>query len=435
MHEFPTADARLPASLIASTEQLLHDLAAISSQSGDRKGLCLAADHLRTALRARGLRVGVRDEVDAQGEPMPVLYARTDDDSARADDAEVDVDALADADGMDGRLLAIGHLDTVLPAVAPETRGRHLWGTGTVDMKAGLVALVGALDLLALRGLAPPPLCLVVVPDEEVTGLLSQQVVERLGPAARGLWVLEPGQPADAVVPPGDADTDASMPTARETIVVGRRGMVHWRLRARGRGAHAGNAYWQGHSALLAAADWCLRARALAQPGAGPTINCGRMVSGDADFVDNLGDLADLLGTDQQTNIVPDTAIVDGEARFLRADDAGALIAALREAADAVRAAHAVDLTLDFSPIIPPVDPNGPGGDWAQRAVRAARAAGWSLVPETDRGGISFSNFLPDPAAVPVLDGLGPTGDGMHTRDEWVDLDSLPAASRCSPIC
>jgi glutamate carboxypeptidase len=26
---------------------------------------------------------------------------------------------------------------------------------------------------------------------------------------------------------------------------------------------------------------------------------------------------------------------------------------------------------------------------------------------------------------VPVVDGLGPVGDGMHTRDEWLDLGSL----------
>ena len=104
-----------------------------------------------------------------------------------------------------------------------------------------------------------------VVPDEEVAGHLSKRVVERLGAVARGLWVLEPGQTQ------GDA----------ETLVAGRRGMFDWRLRLRGRSAHAGNAYLSGRSALFAAAEWCVEARKLAPPGAGPTVNAGRLVAGD----------------------------------------------------------------------------------------------------------------------------------------------------------
>ena len=37
--------------------------------------------------------------------------------------------------------------------------------------------------------------------------------------------------------------------------------------------------------------------------------------------------------------------------------------------------------------------------------VEAAAADGWTLEVETDRGGVSFPNFLPDPSAVPVIDG------------------------------
>jgi hypothetical protein len=44
---------------------------------------------------------------------------------------------------------------------------------------------------------------------------------------------------------------------------------------------------------------------------------------------------------------------------------------------------------------------------------------------ERERGGISFPNFLPDTSRMPVLDGLGPVGDGMHTREELVSLPSL----------
>jgi glutamate carboxypeptidase len=72
-----------------------------------------------------------------------------------------------------------------------------------------------------------------------------------------------------------------------------------------------------------------------------------------------------------------------------------------------------------------PLPESATGADLAALLVETAAADGWTLELETDRGGVSFPNFLPDPAAVPVIDGLGPVGDGMHTRDEYVSLSSL----------
>jgi glutamate carboxypeptidase len=82
-------------------------------------------------------------------------------------------------------------------------------------------------------------------------------------------------------------------------------------------------------------------------------------------------------------------------------------------------------LALTFGDTIPPVDPGGPHAGWADRAVALAAARGWRLEVERERGGISFPNFLPDPGRMPVLDGLGPVGEGMHTREEYVSLQSL----------
>jgi glutamate carboxypeptidase len=57
--------------------------------------------------------------------------------------------------------------------------------------------------------------------------------------------------------------------------------------------------------------------------------------------------------------------------------------------------------------------------------VSLAAARGLRLDVEEDRGGVSFPNFLAEPGKVPVVDGLGPVGEGMHTREEWLDLRSL----------
>ena len=57
--------------------------------------------------------------------------------------------------------------------------------------------LFGALDLMALRGEKPPDdLLLVVVPDEEVSGHISEMAVRRWSEGARALLVIEPERPA-----------------------------------------------------------------------------------------------------------------------------------------------------------------------------------------------------------------------------------------------
>jgi glutamate carboxypeptidase len=250
----------------------------------------------------------------------------------------------------------------------------------------------------------------VAVPDEEVAGELSRAAVASWGAAARALWVLEPGEPG-------------SEPGA-ETLVGGRRGMFGWRLDAHGTAAHSGLHLARGRSALLAAARWCLAAADAPAPGA-PAVNVGRLVAGDATFVDGLATAHAWLGTDRQLNVVPDRAVAEGEVRFTRAADGETAARRLETLAGEIGSATGTALAFSRGPTIPPVDPRGPQRPWCDRAVALAAARGWRLEVEEERGGISFPNFLPDPGRVPVLDGLGPVGGGMHTRDEYVDLASF----------
>jgi glutamate carboxypeptidase len=395
----------LPEAIFEDACNLLQALTAISSPSGDRDGLHRAAGLLAGALQARGLEAAVVDEAADEaaegaagegGPTLPVLHARGPGSAAA------------------GHLLLIGHLDTVLPAAPPRREGGRLLATGAIDMKGGLVTLVGALDLLHERGIAPPPgLRLVVVPDEEVSGPLSRRAVHAWGAGARAVWVLEPGEPRE---------------DGTETIVAGRRGLFLWRLQVEGRAAHSGLHYWQGRSALAAAARWCAGAEALSRPGPGPTVNAGRLIAGAAGFLDGVlaGDIPPgLIGSDSQLNVVPDRALAEGEARFFRPSEEREIETRLRAMAAELAAETGTVFRFELGQRIPPVDPQGPQRAWCERAVALARARGWTLEVDEERGGISFPNFLPDPGRIPVLDGLGPVGGGMHTREEFVDLASL----------
>src|SRR6185295_17868057 len=97
-----------------------------------------------------------------------------------------------------------------------------------LDMKGGLVMLIGALDVLAARGETfPADILVVLVPDEESESLISGTATTRWSRNARAVLVLEPGQAR-----PGG-----------ETLVAGRRGMTEWKLEVTGRAAHSGLAY------------------------------------------------------------------------------------------------------------------------------------------------------------------------------------------------
>ncbi len=301
-------------------------------------------------------------------------------------------------------------MDTVLPAIEPSVEGRTLFATGSYDMKGGLAMLCGALDVLASRGTAlPPDLLVVLVPDEESESLISGQSAERWSRGARAVLVLEPGQ--------STADG--------ETLVAGRRGMTEWKLDVRGRASHSGLAYWNGRSALAAAAEWCSLAQAASRRGNGPTVNVGRIVGGGADFVDDLAQHAAILGSSRQLNVVSDRAVAEGEFRFLTAADGQSMREELQRLANDVAARHEVEIAFKVGMHVAPVDPHGPGAPLIRRTVELAAQRGFRLDVEEDRGGISFPNFIADPASTPVIDGLGPAGYGMHIRGEYIDLDSL----------
>ncbi len=384
-------ERRVSEEIRESTESLLTELCAISSESGNADGLRQVATRLATELERRGLSAAIAEERNPDGVLQPVLVARGPERSER-------------------HLLLVGHLDTVLPAITPQRVDRRLIATGAIDMKGGLAMMVGALDLLAARGERPPAdLVLVAVPDEEVGGEISGPAVRQWSEHARAVLVIEPGERR------GDG----------ETLVAGRRGLTEWRLEITGRASHSGLALWNGRSALAAAAEWCQLAQGLSRRGGRPTVNVGRLVAGTADFVDRLAENHAMLGTSRQRNVVSDRAVAEGEARYLNPADAASVLDELAALSQRIAAEREVAARFELGMAVPPVDPHGPGEPLVRRTVELAAARGFRLEVEEDRGGISFPNYLTDPSHIPVVDGLGPVGEGMHTREEYLDLDSL----------
>lgn len=372
----------LDASLRGYLLERLESFCALSSPSGDSAGVERMARAYGQELEALGLEV--RLEPHTSG---PVLVAHA-------------------PKAQPPYLLVVGHLDTVLPARPVQRSAGRLCGSGAVDMKGGLVAFLGALHLLKGRGQAlPPNLAVVLVPDEETSGTASQQAMASWGPHAAAVLVVEPGEQEGP----------------RETLVLGRKGMAEFRVAFRGASAHSGLAFHRGRSALLAAARFAQQASQLSRGLT--TVNLARLVAGDRGFVEDLARQASLLGTSERLNVVPDTAILQGEFRFAEEVEGKHTAEALAQFAQAVGQETGVGVELTLGSWVPPVEARA--GLWlAELAQELARSMGLDLEVETCRGGISLPNFLNRPD-LPVLDGLGPVGGGMHTEEEYVELGSL----------
>ena len=287
-------------------------------------------------------------------------------------------------------LLLLGHLDTVwahgtLNEIPFQIEDGVARGPGVYDMKAGLVQTIWALRALDRRGLRPRrPLTILWNSDEEAGSAASREFIEAESAAAAACLVMEPSLPG------GGAKT-------------ARRGVGILSVRVRGRAAHAGLDPERGINAITELAGIVTAAAALSAPEQGVTVNVGLIRGG------------------SRTNVVPAEASADVDIRMDDPESGERLIRALR----GLGARHP-EAEVDWTGGVnrPALVRNEGVVTLYERARRLAGEIGWELG-EGSAGGGSDGNIVAG-LGVPVLDGLGPLGDGAHARHEQVVTADLP---------
>ena len=287
-------------------------------------------------------------------------------------------------------LLLLGHVDTVW---AHGTLARLPWriergaatGPGVYDMKAGLVQTIWALRALDAAGRQPSrPLTVLWNTDEEAGSQASRALLEREGRRAAAGLVMEPSLPGGGVK-------------------TSRRGVGLLRVEVTGRAAHAGLDPERGVNAILELSRLALEAAALSDPAAGVTVNVGLVRGG------------------TRTNVVPAKAAADLDLRMDDPEAGELLLRRLR----ALRPKHPDARALWSGGVNrPPLTRSGEVLRLYGAARRLAAVLDWAL-PEGAAGGGSDGNILAG-LGVPVLDGLGPLGDGAHAEHERVVVSDLP---------
>jgi glutamate carboxypeptidase len=282
------------------------------------------------------------------------------------------------------RILLLGHVDTVFAHedhVPMRRAGGRLYGSGTADMKGGVVLALGVARALAARPERFAELAVLLVTDEE--------------------WRTEPFTHVERF-----ARYDACLcfeagergPGAEEGIVVRRKAAATLRVRARGVASHSGSAPDQGRNALLALAAAAQTVAAHHHPG-GP---------------ERMSAVPTVLRAGTAFNVVP----ADGELLCdMRADRL--------EAVDAV--AEAIPHEVGGATLEAVMLRRWPGMDTTDAAApllaRAAGRLGRAIIGVPRGGASDASHFA---AAIPLtLDGLGPRGGGAHTPGEFVLAESL----------
>jgi len=289
-----------------------------------------------------------------------------------------------------GRILALGHADTVWPLGTLRTmpfraeEGR-LWGPGVLDMKGGIVLFVFAAR--ALRELEIPVAARVRLQlnsDEEVGSPSSRALTEKNAAESTAVLVLEPG-----------TGLEGKLKTARK-------GVGEFRIVVRGKAAHAGLDFETGASATLELARQIERIYTFNDRDRGITVNPGVIAGG------------------TRPNVVAAEARAEVDIRVVRAADAGILEKKFR-ALQPYDARCSIEVTGGLNR--PPMPRSKSAVRLFRTAQRLARELGVELE-ESLSGGGSDGNFTAA-LGVPTLDGLGAVGEGAHAANESILIDRL----------
>ena len=188
--------------------------------------------------------------------------------------------------------------------------------------------------------------------------------------------------------------------TANGDLKTGRKGLVRFTVRVHGKSAHAGNAHKQGINAIEELAHEILAIQKLTDYEVGTTVNVG-VCSG---------------GT--KPNVVPDTAEIEIDCRVKTAAEGERIRKAIREIWTTVPGTTREVIERDSKM---PMEETEANLALFEKAKICGEKVGLSFSHQFVGGG-SDGNEV-SALGIPVLDGLGASGDGAHSANEYILID------------
>ncbi len=374
MHDTSGKPANQPEIDAEDIAQGITDWVEIESPTHDRAAVNRMADHVQAACEALGLTIERRPGEDGFGD---LVAAHT-----------------PDRDGKG--ILVLSHLDTVHPIGTKDgdnpirRDGDKLYGPGSYDMKAGAYLAYYAFRHLQRCGEAPRlPVTFMFVPEEEVGSPYSRKYIEAAARNAKYVLVTEPARDGGKVV-------------------VARKGVGRFVMRAEGRPSHSGARHQDGRSAIKEIARQILAVEALTDYDRGVTFNVGLIQGGTG------------------VNVVPRECQMEIDMRVVTAEDGESFTRRILEFAP-----HDDDVTLQITGGMnrPPFEVSDANLALFETARAASLEHGLDLQYTPITGGGSDGNFT-GALGVATLDGMGADGAGAHTLHEHILVSSLGPRAR-----
>jgi glutamate carboxypeptidase len=290
-----------------------------------------------------------------------------------------------------GQLLVLGHYDTVystgtLARMPFRVSSGKAYGPGAFDMKAGLVQALFA--CAALKNSAMPfrkRLVFLWTSDEEIGSASSRKLVESEARRSDAVFVLEPAAGAWGL------------------LKTARKGVGEAEIIVHGKASHAGLAPEEGVNAIHELARQITRIEKWNDPRRGITVN------------------ADIIEGGTRTNVIAERARAVLDLRALHLAHMRRLEKRLRALRPILPGAR-LEVRGGFDR--PPLERKSSAALFAR-----AKSLAWQMdlpLGECVAGGGSDGN-LTAALGIPTLDGLGAVGDGAHSADEHILINTMPA--------
>jgi len=288
--------------------------------------------------------------------------------------------------GKDGILL-LCHMDTVFPLGTLQKTpfredGEKIFGPGTLDMKAGIVIALAAIEQAQQQGLHRP-ITLLCTSDEEIGSHTSREHIERLAKESALALIME------------GALLDGSLKTWRK-------GTGGFWVKVKGRAAHSGGDHHAGRNAIEEMAHQVIAIQKLTDYSKQTTLNVGVMHGGTV------------------SNVVPEEANIEVDVRVMQPGEWERIEAEVKNLKP-VLDGTTIEVTGGLNR--PPMPFDDLMKSTFEKAKSIAANIGMNLTAG-GTGGASDGNFIA-PLGIPLLDGMGAVGEGYHSEREYIFTNSM----------
>lgn len=357
----------------AEIEAFIQSLIEVESPSGDEEGSRAVVDLLaQSAGRLKCVNVIERVDVPDFGQHLVVHAFQKQNAAAK-------------------QIMLVGHTDTVHARGTLSERpwrrdNGRIYGPGIFDMKANCALAIEVLRTLDHLNVAPAVgVSLVLTCDEEVGSLSGWPLIERVARLGdtRYAFVMEP-------------------PASGGRVKTGRKGTGIFAIKVEGLAAHAGLEPEKGASAILELARQTEQLHAINLSGSGITLNVGVVQGG------------------TRSNVVAAEAQGEIDVRFsteAEAQEIERILSNLKPIDERTKVFVSGAINR------PPMERTAAVIELFEKARAIAAQIDFELG-EAQVGGASDGNFIAA-MGIPVLDGLGISGDGAHAIHEHIEADDI----------